>query len=258
MFIHSWVATSIVVLLSALIQGTTGFGFALIAVPPLTLIYDPHSAIEMGMLLSTTSMIWMWFQSRKEERVSITWRLYLAAIIGLPLGLWVLNNLNTAPMRIFVGVVTIGLAGCLSVVITKGTALPSATNFPAAGSWPRVITATGFVSGFLMGSLGMAGPPVVALISGTGLPKSIMRATMVEFFALIYVTAVIAALLSGTIPRPLVIRSLGYLPALAIGIAAGNFVHKASSQRLYMMATLVLIAMAGASCLWSGFGSLVR
>lgn len=252
---HLWLETTVVVLVTAAIQGLTGFGFALTAVPLLVLLHEPHVAIEIGMILSTVSSIIMWMQTRSHQRLPINRRLYISAIVGLPLGFYVLNHMNTAVMRLIVGGLTLGLAAAFAFVLPRRAAAVRAVTF-ASGPWPRVVIGTGFISGFLMGSVSMAGPPVVALLTICRVDKTTARATMVEFFALIYATAFVFAVLSATISSRQLVYSAGHLPALLAGTYLGGILHKGASQRLYTAGTLLLIALAGATCLWSGAASL--
>src|SRR5215213_118987 len=82
----SWelIATAGIVLVSGVIVGLAGFGFALFAVPPLLFFHDPATVVVTVLLLGFTSgLIVIWGEWREIER-SILLALVMAAGIRLP------------------------------------------------------------------------------------------------------------------------------------------------------------------------------
>ena len=100
-------ATALIVVVSAAIQSMTGFGFAVLAVPLLTLVWRPVDAVAISMVLSTLCVVLLWLQVRRVEQLPIVSRLFLASLAGLPIGLWALSHVDVGLLRLAIGAVTL-------------------------------------------------------------------------------------------------------------------------------------------------------
>ena len=99
--------TALIVLLSACVQSMTGFGFAVLAVPLLAMVWPPIDAVAISFILSTLCVALLWPQLRNAERLAIVRPLFLAALVGLPFGIWALQHLDLQALRLAIGTVTL-------------------------------------------------------------------------------------------------------------------------------------------------------
>jgi uncharacterized membrane protein YfcA len=249
-----WIATCFVIFLSSGIQSMTGFGFAVLAMPLLVLLQDPHEAVGTSMVLSTLCVVFMWWRTRKHERLHINGRLFAAAIIGVPIGLAGLAWVDANLLRFAVGVITVLIAGMSLRGLVRGR---EARMAPHGVGWTRSTWIAGFVSGFLTGSISMPGPPVVALLSGRAVEKSAYRATLMAYFILIYPSALIAMLATRLVSIPTLVSSTTYIPALLVGMWAGDAMHQKSSESVFAAVSTAILGAAGALCVWAGFSALL-
>jgi uncharacterized membrane protein YfcA len=249
-----WSLSTAIVFVSAGLQSMTGFGFAVLAVPLLVTLHDPIHAVGICMVLSTLSVLLMWWRTRRHEKLPINGRLFVAALVGLPFGLLALNHLDLAVLRISVGAITLAIAALSALPLLRARFVEP--ELPAAlGLRPTLIA--GFVSGFLTGSLSMPGPPVVALLNGQDLGKAAYRSTLAAYFALIYPIALFVMIVEGTISRPIAMDSLTHVPAMVVGMLLGDVLHRASTRGLFATSSLVLLAAAGVVCLATGIQTVV-
>ncbi|WP_338833395.1 hypothetical protein MHLNE_23480 [Moorella humiferrea] len=102
-----WVPASLAVLLAALLQGITGFGFALIAVPLLLLIFDAHTAVILNLLVSFCTQLALSFRVRKEIIHSLLMNLFKGSLLGIPIGLYVFTHFNVKDLKILISILTI-------------------------------------------------------------------------------------------------------------------------------------------------------
>src|SRR5690606_15775726 len=105
----SWLLVAfVVVLLAAATQAMTGFGFALVAVPLLSLALDPRTAVVgvgiAGLILTVTVAV----QERRYARWPVVGLLLGALVAGMPVGLLVLR---TAPDRLLIAMIGTVVAG---------------------------------------------------------------------------------------------------------------------------------------------------
>src|ERR1700678_1113203 len=80
--------------LAALLRGFTGFGFAIAAVPVLSLVLPPTRVVPLTVVLQLlASMVDFRAASRITDWRSLMW-LSPGMMVGTPLGLWLLTRLS--------------------------------------------------------------------------------------------------------------------------------------------------------------------
>src|SRR6516225_11716478 len=88
-----WAALAVaaVIFLATLIRSAFGFGEALVAVPLLALVIPVEVAAPLAVLVSITVAGVVLLQDWRHVRVGSAWRLVLATLPGIPLGLLLLT-----------------------------------------------------------------------------------------------------------------------------------------------------------------------
>jgi uncharacterized membrane protein YfcA len=186
-----------VFLLAAVAQAVTGFGFALVAVPLLALVTDSVTAVVATTAVSLVLTGVVGYRERAHVQRPTAIRFIAAGLIGMPLGLVALSRLDERSSTILIAVGVLLCAGLLG----SGVALP-AERGPQWG--------TGVLSGALLTSTGMNGPPVVLMMQSISPAPRRFRATLQVVFFGQDAAAVVA------------FAVLGYLdPAVAAVVGAG-------------------------------------
>ncbi|MFI4933554.1 MAG: sulfite exporter TauE/SafE family protein [Caulobacterales bacterium] len=240
-------ATGLIVLVSAVVQSMTGFGFAVLATPLLVLLWKPVDAVAISMALSTLSVALLWPRVRRAERLPIVRTLFLAALVGLPLGLWALTHVELRWLRWAIGAVTLA-----TVAVLAYGARRQVRDAPAAAP-PTVLTVTaGLFAGAFTGALSMPGPPAVMLLMGVRAPKTAYRATLTTFALLIYPVGLAAMAAEGLISGAVIRQALIQAPVAAIAVYLGDRLHGAVSERQFSGVSLLLLGLSGALCLIRG------
>jgi uncharacterized membrane protein YfcA len=151
--------------LATVAQLVSGFGFNLTLVPLLLVVLAPADAVVVASLLSGAVTAVLAFR----ERAQVAWDharwLIAGACVGVPIGLHVLSSL--AP-RALTWLIVVVVLGSLAVVLTRVT---------LRGGRPATVLA-GALSGALLTSTAMNGPPLVAVLRAAGLPDRQYRATL--------------------------------------------------------------------------------
>ena len=163
-----WLLITSVIFLASTLQSMTGFGFAVLAVPLLVPLLPPRDAVALITLLSTVTTVVAWWPIRAETAPGWTWRLFIAGLLGVPLGLGALVSVPAAWLRVGVGLGSLVVASVLlwsqattaSCEPVAGT--PPITDQPRRPRW--ALWVAGLVSGILAGGLGMPGPPIMVLL----------------------------------------------------------------------------------------------
>lgn len=161
--------TAAVFLLAAMAQAVTGFGFALVAVPLLALVAGPVTAVvaTTAVSLAVTGVIGYGERAHVDRPTAL--RFVIAGLIGMPLGLVALSRLDERYSTILIAG---GVLLCTGL-LWSGVALPT-------GPWLQ--WGTGVLSGALVTSTGMNGPPAVLMMQAISPAPRRFRATLQVIF----------------------------------------------------------------------------
>lgn len=223
---------AIVAVLAGIAQSASGFGMALIAIPLLLLFTDVQTAVVgitmLGAVLTTGASI----RYRREADWPIASKLSLAAIVGMPLGLVVLSLVEST---ILTGVIAL-LVLAFTWFTWRGVSIKQG----------RVITlGTGLVSGALLTSTGMNGPPLVASLQAMGVDKNQLRATLQATFAAQDLVAVLGFWVVGQLSLEALVVAASGLPGVVLGWVLGDLVFRRVSPTQFKgILLLVLLACA--------------
>lgn len=242
----SWAAAAfaaIVVFAAGVLRGFTGFGFALAAVPTLTLFIDP---VEVVPTISIVAAIAGAELLPKAWR-SIHWpsmRLLVAgAVVTAPVGMYVLKALPADLMRAIIGIIVLAVVALL----WRGYRL---TKTPPTG----VRFGIGALSGLLNGGTAMGGPPVIIYFLASPEGVAVGRASLLVYFFFLSIWSTAVNALGGLVTlRTLVFAGL-MVPLMAVGNGIGaRWFDKSSAAQyervaLWFLAAIALLAIGRA--LW--------
>jgi uncharacterized membrane protein YfcA len=206
------VAAFAVVAVAAAVQTVVGFGFALLAVPVLTLLADARTAVVGLCFASMLPSIVIAIRDRGHLDRRTTGLFVAASLVGMPAGLLLLRALSPAALTMLIALVLL-----LSVVVVWRRLAP-----PAGASPTWAALGAGVVSGALGTATGASGPPVVASLQALALPPRAFRATIAGVFAVTNLVSVPMFLVAGEV-TPLVGRlALVGAPASMLGWLVGD------------------------------------
>jgi uncharacterized membrane protein YfcA len=213
------------VLVAAVLQSATGTGFAMLAAPVLTAIYDPRISVATLALLGPVVSALTLAEARRPEALPRTTAvLTVAAIPGMAVGVLVLRHAPIDLLRVLVALAV--LAGV--VLIARGAKIRGSAAGP------------GFLSGVLATSTGLSGPPMVLYLLGHRARPAQVRDTLAAVFLITGVLS-IAALAIGDLLHP-VERLPLFLAATVVGQVAGRFIFRRLGER-HRAATLGVLVL---------------
>jgi len=228
------VLAMIVVALSGVIFGMTGFGFALVSVPPLLLIYEPGTIVALTFAISLATSWLVVVSGRRELERRLVLALLPGALVGMVVGARVLTAVDPVAVKIVAGVFV-----CVySVTLLAGFQ-------PSGGRSGWVVTAAGMASGALATSTGLSGPPIIMLFAARGLAKDAFRSTISAYFVLISIAGLPILVESGALGRA-ELQTAGLLtPAAIAGTLLGNRIVRHLTAHGFRRLTLVLLLATG-------------
>ena len=222
---------------AALVQVLSGFGFALLSVPLMTLAVPTKEAVVVSTLLGTGVTTWQaWHGRRSVDRV-VAKRMVLAAYLGMPLGLWAFIAVSEDTLRF-----ALGLSVLVAVVL-----LVTRVDLRQAG--PSLDVGAGFVSGILNTSLSTNGPPLVFVLQARGFEPDPFRSTINTVFACSNVVGISLFLAAGRVDRDGVIAAAIAMPALLLGQLCGYPLRKHVQGERFRWLVLGLLVLAACSAI---------
>lgn len=229
----AWVA--VVVLVAATAQTVSGFGFALLAVPMMTLMVDPKLAVVVATLLGATSSTSQSVIDRGHIDWPLTRRLSLAALVGMPAGLVVFLMVDENTLRVFVGSVVLVAA----LLLMRGFAISAEST--RADWW------LGAASGVLATSTSTNGPPLVFLMQAKGLEPATFRATINAVFTAANVVAITLFASTGKVTLEGLSAAAIAVPSMLVGLRIGYLVRPRVRADRFRVLVFVLLVMSAVS-----------
>ena len=240
-----WILLAAVSFVAALVQGATGFGFAIMAVPFYLLILESLSAIQVTIIVTLALTLSVAVRVWRNAPRALLGRLVAGTLIGFPAGILAYRHADLETAKLAVGLLITGFAAWLLLAGRDRPAEESPTSHPGAD------VAVGIVSGAMTTSLGMPGPVVLIYLSALGTGKEAMRGTMLALFVISYAGALaLQAWLAGIDGTTWTTAAI-LVPAGLIGAAAGHWVSRFLGQRTFRLLVLAILAATGLYMLWT-------
>ncbi len=237
---------SVIVLLASAAQAVTGFGFALVLVPLLAIVYDPKLvviiSISLGLVCKLPLLISTWRQVQLLQIVPLS----LTAIVGTYFGTQILLRADADVLRLVIGFVVVLLAS------------PMLFDYRRPVIRERLAAlGVGFVSGVLGGATSMGGPPVVLLGVNQGWRKESFRANLLAFFVVSNSSSLVNLAGAGALTPTALALDLLLVPATAVGILAGNWLFKRIDHDRFRKLVVLLVIATGLLSAWTGAAALL-
>src|SRR5690606_30679755 len=148
------------------VAAIAGFGFALLAMPLLSIVIGPTSALAVVSLVSVVNSGATALSARAEAARDVLRRQVPAAFVGMPLGIAVLESVSDRVLQV-------AIAAAAALVATM---IGLRLRLPPLGTRADVVA--GLTSGTLAPSTGTSGPPLVFSLQSKRLPAATVRATL--------------------------------------------------------------------------------
>lgn len=220
------------IFLAAVVRGYSGFGFSLLAITSLSLIFPPAQVIPAIFLLEIAASLHMLPSIWRD----VHWRslafLLAGTILGTPIGVYFLANVPQAPMTLALALFVLAA----TALLWRGFALKTMPNAPAT-------LAVGTATGIANGAFGIGGPPVILFYFASPAGHAAGRASLVAFFILTDVTGLIFLSREGLVTGEAGLLALAFLPALAAGVWLGSRSFRTADPARFRQIVLVILAV---------------
>lgn len=223
-----------IIFVAALIRSAVGFGDALLAMPLLTLVLDLPTATPLVAWMSATIAPMILLNTWRIVDIRAAWRLILASLLGIPIGLLFLREAPAFIVKTILGILLIGY-GLYGLVRPT---LPVLTS----ENWSYCF---GFLAGMLGGAYNTNGPPIVIYGALRQWPPAHFRATLQCYFLATGFSILVSHGLSGFwTPRVFTLYAYS-LPGIVLGIILGGKINQHLPQQFFQKVLYALLIGMG-------------
>jgi uncharacterized membrane protein YfcA len=227
-----WIFAAVVVFAAGFLRGFTGFGFGLSAVPALTLFLEPQDIVPAVVIIAALVGLQLlrrvWSQADWPSVKLLT----AGAVIGTPLGTWVLATVSADLMRAIIGTVCIAAV----LLLWRGFKLHSV---PGRGARLGI----GALSGLINGATAMGGPPVIIFFLALPSGVAVGRASLLVFFFFTSLISIAVQSGAGLMSWRVVALTLLMMPVMALGNGLGDHWFGKATDRHYRQVALVFLLL---------------
>jgi uncharacterized membrane protein YfcA len=226
--------TAVILFVCTFIRSAVGFGDALLAMPLLGMVMSLKIASPVVAFAGFVISLVILLVDRKAVDFKSTWRLIVATITGVPLGLWLLNYVPEQIVKWVLG---------LTLIAYGGSSL-LAPKYPYLRH-ERYAFPFGFVAGILAGAYNTNGPPIAMYGILRRWSPEYFRATMQCYFFFSGIATIIGHGLAG-LWTPLVWHlALWAMPGVGLGIYLGGKANRLIPQPMFSQIIFGLLIVVG-------------
>jgi uncharacterized protein len=232
-----FLVASVAVLVGAVVQGSVGFGLALVVVPALTLV-RPEALPATVLLIVMPLGAFMAIRERSAIDVSGLAYVLSGRLLGTLGGVGLLLMVPDRYLSVLFGVLVVLAA--LTSAISPDVPLGNPTR-----------VAGGVASGIMGTAAGIGGPPLALVYQSRSGPE--VRSTLAVAFFVGTAISLLALALSGRADLSHLFLALELLPALFLGLWAANHVTSFLSGGWLRPTILLFAALSGLTAVLQAF-----
>jgi uncharacterized membrane protein YfcA len=223
-----------IIFVGSLVRSTLGFGEALIAMPLLAFVIPTQMAAPLVAVVSSFNAVLILYREWRQVSFRETGALTIAALMGIPIGIWLLNAGSEAVIKILLAIVVIGFA-------TWSLSSQKAIRILPA-KWAA---AFGLVAGILGGAYNTAGPPLVIFGTLRQWPAETFRANLQSYFLLGGTTVLAMHISRGAVNADVIRLTAMCVPLTIVAAFVGHRLTKSVSTDQFIRVVHVCLLLIG-------------
>ena len=222
---------------AALLAGTSGFGFGLVATPLLLLSgFSLPFVITVNLLVSVATRISVALRLRRSVDPARAALLVVGCVPGLYVGARILGSVDADRLELTAGI----------VVMAAAATLIYAERHPPRAPWRAAPLAGGFLGGLLGTTTSLIGVPPALLLARQRLAARSFFADMAVYFVVAGAIALAILGLDGDFDGGAARAFVYWLPGVLLANAIGTTVALRVPERAFRYTTLAFTFAAGA------------
>ncbi len=230
---YIWVCA--IVFVAGLIKGLSGFAVGLVAVPLLVIFMDIRLVVPLSMMFAVVGSLFLIFQLMRQMQWKDLYAVMIGFAPGAAIGVFLLKAFDRDILQLILGTVLVSYS-LYSLFFRIAT-------LKIGKVWAFAV---GFSSGFLNGTIGAGGPPVIIYSALQPWSKDKTKVTIQGFAMISSLMTVIAQAFAGLVTWNLLKVFFLSLPIFVLGTYIGSRFYGAINEQSYKRIIFSLLAVVGA------------
>lgn len=226
--------SGMVLLLASFIQGLTGFGFSLLAIPLLTLVIGVKNAVTLGVICGICVTFYNVWTLRAHFTFGSIKELVIGSLLGIPLGSYYLRETHSGAVRTLLGIVI------LVFVLFSMLSLPRLRSLNRL--WGYFF---GIAAGICGGAVSVSGPPVLIYSYIKDWNKEEFKGTIAAYFFVTGILIFASHLLTGSTNSTTLLRFIWLSPFLVLGAFSGHYFFNRIDSKVFRRIILGILLILG-------------
>ena len=225
------------VFIASVIRGFNGFGFSAICISGFSFILPAQETVPIILALEVIISIFMVPYIWNKIDWRFVFKILVGIIIGSPIGLYLLKNLNPQTTHLYMCMLII----FFSILLMKRFSTQKINN-----NYGKFLV--GIISGTLNGLTTLGGMPIALFLIITNIQPVIIRGSLAALFFLTDIYAFILSFFAGIVDVTTIYRVVPLILILPIGVFIGNKFFVKSKEETYRRVVfyfLILISIFG-------------
>jgi uncharacterized membrane protein YfcA len=235
--------------LAGLVQGISGFAFAMVAMSVWVWGIEPRLAAVMAVSGGLLGQIVAVFTVKRGLSLPALLPFVLGALVGVPLGAWALPHLDPATFKRVLGLFLVAV--CPAMLLAHR--LP---HIRAGGRWAD--GAVGVLGGVMGGIGGFSGVLPSLWVTLRGWDKDAQRGVIQNFNLAALSVTLLAYVLAGTVTADMAPKFAVVAPALLLPSLIGARIYRGLSPAAFRRVVLMLLSCAGLAMIAASLPATVR
>jgi uncharacterized membrane protein YfcA len=229
-----WTAIG-VTLVAGLMRGFAGFGSAMLMAPIFAILFGSADMVVTVVAIELVVSVQLFPQVRSHADWKTLTPMSIAACAAMPLGVWLLASIDKGT-----------IVTAVSAIIVAFVAMMW-TGWKYRGPRSAIAGAiVGALSGAMMATTSVGGPPVLLYLLSGNDPPAVNRANIVTYYFLTQFLLIVIVLATGVAGWEALARAVVLFPVMVLGAwMGGRLFHGLASERLYRNVALGILFATG-------------
>lgn len=227
------------ILVASFVQGLSGFGFALLAVPMLTIVIGIKSAVTLVVVCSICITFYNYWTLRRYFSIRNLRELAIGSLFGIPLGAFFLRETHAHTIETLLGGIILGFVFLSSFNLVKFKTLNN--------NWGYCF---GLAAGVCGGAVSISGPPVLIYSYIKGWNKEKFKGTIAAYFFISGLVILASHIATGLTTYSTFIQFLRLSPFLLFGAFTGHYFFRNIDTLYFRRIVLSILTALGMSMLF--------
>jgi uncharacterized membrane protein YfcA len=223
-----------IVFLAVFTQSVSGFGSALVAMALLPAVIGIRLATPLVAVVALALELVLIVRFRQSLDVRSIWRVVLAALIGTPLGVYFLSNVNERISLTVLGAVITGYA----IYALLGLKMPRLEK----SFWAYL---AGLFGGLLGGAYNTSGPPVILYADCRRWPPDVFKSNLQGYFVVSSVAVLSSHAVNGNLTPQVWGLFWWTTPFILVGLITGLSLDRWLNPAMFRYVVLALLVVMG-------------